>query len=373
MECASCPVQPLVDAFVAADLDRNMGRCQSKRLKEACKKLQEAFQNVCLTCVDEVNDNNPSNHGQTFYSLDSGHCQSTSGRSATSHSDNNEVISRADWINSHASYDSSYYQDNSFRPYNGTSALDPAVAATRKAMRHATVSEQVVSDGNTVSYETRISYPDTAHDKFFDDENAGADNPFQDEFSITSLPSSVEAIILRELNNFAALPALHKMLVCCLLAGINISDFARMGWLPKEIKKMMKPKEKDDEEVISAQTAHAIYQNICKKLPYMTVLSRATKKRSKERIESQNLAIKMMQKVNRKRTEYLSSPDKMKELGKPKYSPHGLVGTAQKNAKTAAVAEAQEKPKKAKPMSAKKARQEYLAKKYQQEDMFAIA
>lgn len=371
MECRSgCPIQSIVDAYVAADLERNLGRCQSKRIKEACKKLQESLQNICLTCVDEVNDNNPSNHGQTFYSLDSGHCQSNSGRSATSHSDNNEVISRADWINSHASYDSAYYQDNAFRPYNGTSALDPAFAAIKKSMRHAKVSEQVTDDGKNLTYETRTDYP-SIHDRFFEEEGGSQANPFQDEFSITSLPSSVEAIILRELNNFAALPALHKMLVCCLLAGINISDFARMGWLPKEIKKLMKPKGKNDEEVISAQTAHAMYQNICKKLPYMTVLSRATKKRSKERIESQNLAIKMMQAANKRRTAYLTSPEKMKELGKPKYNPHGdAVSLPKKGDLTK-----EQKPTKVKivkPLSDKKMREEYLAKKYQQEDMFAM-
>lgn len=370
MECRSgCPIQSIVDAYVAADLERNLGRCQSKRIKEACKKLQESLQNICLTCVDEVNDNNPSNHGQTFYSLDSGHCQSNSGRSATSHSDNNEVISRADWINAHASYDSAYYQDNAFRPYTGNSALDPAFAAIKKSMRHAKVSEQVTDDGKNLTYERRIDYP-SVHDRFFEEEGASQANPFQDEFSITSLPSSVEAIILRELNNFAALPALHKMLVCCLLAGINISDFARMGWLPKEIKKLMKPKGKNDEEVISAQTAHAIYQNICKKLPYMTVLSRATKKRSKERIESQNLAIKMMQAANKRRTAYLASPEKMKELGKPKYNPHGDSVTLPKKTDSQK-AHQQEKVKEKKPLSAKKAREEYLAKKYQQVDMFA--
>ena len=352
MECSSCPIQPIVNAFAEADLERNLGRCQSKRLKEACKKFQEALQNVCLTCVDEVNDNNPSNHGQTFYSLDSGHCQSGAGRSATSHSDNNEVISRADWITSHASYDSAYHQDNSFRPYSGDSALDPAFTAIRRSMRHASESMQVSRNGDTISYQSKVTYDDA---KFFAPDDSSIENAFQDEFSITTLPSSVEAILLREINNFAALPALHKMLICCLLAGINISDFARMGWLPKEIKRLMKPREKDM-EVISAQTAHAIYLNICKKLPYLTVLARATKKRSKERVASQNAAIKEFQKRNRRQTAYLHSPDAFAKMGKPKTNPHedmnGIISERKRKA------------------AEKKARQEYLAKKYQQTDMF---
>ena len=354
MECHQCCVQKLVQAFAEADLERGMGRCQSKRLKEACKKLQEDMQNVCLTCVEETNDNNPSNHGQTFYSLDSGHCQSGSGRSAYSHSDNNEVISRADWINSHASYDSAYYQDSTFRPYSGNSPLDNAFIAVRKAMRHAKHTESVSRDGDSIVYESRDDYELQDVD-FLDPDADGSINPFQDEFSITTLPSPVEAILLREMNNFAALPALHQMLICCLLAGINISDFARMGWLPKEIRRLMKPRSKDM-EVITAQTAHAIYQNICKKLPYLTVLARATKKRSKERVESQNAAIRDFQAENGKMVGYLNSPDTMITMGKPKTNPHAQPEP--------------EKSERQKRIEEKRARQEYLAKKYQQETLF---
>ena len=354
MECSSCPIQPIVNAFAEADLERNLGRCQSKRLKEACKKFQEALQNVCLTCVDEVNDNNPSNHGQTFYSLDSGHCQSGAGRSATSHSDNNEVISRADWITSHASYDSAYHQDNTFRPYSGNSALDPAFSAIKKSMRHESKSFQVSRDSESIAYRTTVAYDDA---RFFVSEDGSEDNSFQDEFSITTLPSAVEAILLREMNNFAALPPLHKMLICCLLAGINISDFARMGWLPKEIKRLMKPREKDS-EVISAQTAHAIYQNICKKLPYLTVLARATKKRSKERVASQNAAIKEFQRSNNKQTAYLHSPESFAALGKPKSNPHESISG--------------KKGERSPIKSAKKLREELLAKKYQQTVLFSL-
>lgn len=353
MECSSCGFQSLVTAFVDADLERSMGRCQSKKIKEAIAKLREAMQNVCLTCVDEVNDNNPSNHGQTFYSLDSGHCQTTSGRSASTHSDNNEVISRADWITSHAHYDSAYHQDNTYRPYSGSSPLDSAFAAMRRARGHVGHSERVSRGENNVTYEMVDEYNNESFfDPSADDNNK---NPFQDEFSITTLPSSVESILLREMNNFAALPPLHKMLICCLLAGINISDFARMGWLPKEIKKMMKPQTKDM-EIISAQTAHAIYQNICKKLPYLTVLARATKKRSKERIVSQNAAIREYQKANSKMVAYLQSPKAMATIGKPKENPHK-----------------KEEPvelKKGRKNAAKKSSQGASSNKYQQREMF---
>ena len=325
MECSSCPMQILVNAFAEADIDRNMGRCQSKRLKEACKKLQEAMQNVCLTCVDEVNDNNPSNHGQTLYSLDSGHCQSGVSRPSSTHTDTNEVLSRADWINSHAAYDSAYYQDSSYRPYSGESPIDGALRSMR-SIRKSAHSEKVSRDSKHIAYETTDEYNG---DAFFDADEE-EHNPFQDEFSITTLPSPVEAILLREMNNFAALPPLHQMLVCSLLAGMNISDFARMGWLPKEIRKLMKPKTKDM-EVISAQTAHAIYQNICKKLPYMTVLARATKKRSKERIASQKSAVREFQRANSHAVKYLASPSAMRSVGKPTKDPHLVEDSSDDN------------------------------------------
>lgn len=352
MECSSCPIQPIVTAFAEADLERSMGRCQSKKLKDACKKLQESMQNVCLTCVDETNDNNPSNHGQTFYSLDSGHCQSGSGRSATSHSDNNEVISRADWISSHASYDSSYYQDSTFRPYTGESPIYSTLRELRRSVKRRTITEQVERNGDNVVYTTTVGYDQD--DDFFDD-NGDLKDSFQDDFSVTTLPSTIEAILLREMNNFAALPPMHQMLVCCLLSGINISDFARMGWLPKEIRRVMKPLSKDV-EVITAQTAHAIYLNICKKLPYLTVLARATKKRSKERIKAQNAAIKEFQNNNRDSLKYLQSPADLMRHGKPKFSPHEIYSPDNNDKKSR--------------MADKKARQEYLSRKYHQETLF---
>lgn len=361
MECHACPINKLVQAFADADLDRNMGRCQSRKLKEAVSALVEKFQNVCITCVEEVNDNNPSNHGQIFYSLDSGHCQSVSGRSHTSHSDNNEVISRADWITSHAAYDSQYHQDNTTRAYSGESPLDATFSAMKKMARRKATSEKRYENEKEVVLEMS---EDWDVDFFDPDAENPHKNPFQDEFSITTLPSSVEAILLREMNNFAALPALHQMQICCLLSGHNLSDFARMQWLPPELKKWMKlPK---DTDVISAQTSHAIYSNICKKIPYLTVLSRATKKRSKARVESQKAAVEKFQKESRKMVGYLSSPEQLLKEGKPKVNPHEVVALADDPKKD-------EKIARKKKIAEKKAKKEYLEKKYRQEKLFELS
>lgn len=317
MECHSCQINKIVQAFVEADLDRSMGRCQSKAIKEACKRLQEAMQNVCLACVGEVNDNNPSNHGQTFYSLDSGHCQSNSGKSKTSHSDDNEVISRADWINSNASYDSAYYSDHQFRPYSGESPIDPAIAAMKSSAEMRENSEKASGGLSAASQPQETSQQDSQRDKRFFEDDVGSkeENPFLDEFSITNLPSEVEAIVLKEINTFAGLPIQAKMLICCLLEGKNLSDFSRLTWLPKG----WLSKEARQKSPISPQMAHALFLNICRKLPHFAVLARATKKRSKERIDTQNKAIKDYQAKTAARLDYLRSPATLHR--KPKENP----------------------------------------------------
>lgn len=316
MECSRCPVQSVVTAFVEANLEETMGRCQSRKLKAAIAKAQEAMQNVCLTCAQESNDNNPSNHGQTYYSLDSGHCQANSGKSRTTHSDDNEVLSRADWINSNASYDSAYYQDHQIRAYSGQNPLDPAFAAMKFAMEHQTTTEVRRDDGGKVVTARFVTMPNGEKirltrevreiiDFFCPDENGGKKNPYVDEYSLTDLPSEVEAIMLREMNNFAGLPIQAKMLICCLLEGKNLSDFARLTWLPKG----WINKEALKKSPISPQTAHALFFNICKKLPHFAVLARATKKRSKERVSNQAKSIKDYQSKNNKHIAYLKDPN----------------------------------------------------------------
>lgn len=330
MECGRCPAQAVITAFVEANLEESMGRCQSRKIKEAIAKAQEAMQNICLTCAHESNDNNPSNHGQTYYSLDSGHCQSNSGKSKTSHSDDNEVISRADWINSNAAYDSNYYQDHQLRPYSGNSPLDPAFAAMKYAMEHETVTEVKKDDGNTLTHARFVTMPNGEKIRltkemrdimgfFCPEDKDKKQNPYVDDYSLTNLPSELEAIILREMNNFAGLPMQAKMLICCLLEGKNLSDFARLTWLPKG----WISKEARKKSPVSPQTAHALFFNICKRLPHFAVLARATKKRSKERVNNQAESIKKYQQLNNEHIAYLKTPETMHK--KPSDNPLNRV------------------------------------------------
>lgn len=269
MECSRCAVAPLVHAFTAANLDKSLGRLKSDRIHNAVHILQEsmrrvcsgcatrsikvsraigkvkaawnenyevlfktimatdaekrqlvedlqsAFQAVCLTCSRDSNDDNPSNHGQTFVSMDSGNCRSNSGKAATSATDDNVVLSRADWIGSHAAADYNPSQ------YGG----DPTAALQRKENPQAAEAA----------------------------ENAG----------VTLLPSEVEDMLRKEFSNFAALDIIDKMLLSCVVSGMNIAEFAKMLWLPYSI---VNPQD-NTIHPITKQAAHARWQNIIRKFP----------------------------------------------------------------------------------------------------------
>lgn len=269
MECSRCAVAPLVHSFTAANLDKSLGRLKSERihnavhiLQEAMRKvcadcgsrsmqisraigkvksawnenyrelfktiksvdaekirlveeLQSAFQAVCLTCSRDSNDDNPSNHGQTFVSMDSGNCSSNSGRAATSATDDNVVLSRADWIGSHAAADYSHT----------LYGVDPSDALQRK------------------------ENPKEAE---------AADN---DQTSL--LPSDVEDVLRKEFSNFAALDIIDKILLACVVSGMNIAEFAKMLWLPYSI---VNPQD-NTIHPITKQAAHARWQNIITKFP----------------------------------------------------------------------------------------------------------
>ena len=70
MECQSCPLQPVIDAFVKADNLRKLAASKHRKLRDAAASVQSALSSVCLACAHVTDDDNPSNHGQSFVSLD---------------------------------------------------------------------------------------------------------------------------------------------------------------------------------------------------------------------------------------------------------------------------------------------------------------
>lgn len=290
MECSRCCLQPVIYAFTQANLDNSLGRMKTKEIiaavnnlkvvfRSACGKCQNlplqtpskieelkaewepkidslmasisddetevknlieevrnAFQIVCLTCSQVSNDDNPSNHGQSFVSLDSGNCQSGAGRAKTTHTDDNIVLSRADWIGMHRApeIDASSY------------GVSPDIALIKKE----------------------------EPDAFEDSENKTA----------SLLPPEIEDRLRKEFSNFVALDIIDKLLLSCLLSGMNIAEFAKMLWFPYSI---VDPKTRIVKS-ITKQAAHARWINVCKKFPTFIAVaaSSARDKKAKEKLRS---------------------------------------------------------------------------------------
>lgn len=274
MECSRCCLQPVIHAFTQANLDNSLGRMKTKEIiaavnnlkvvfKDVCKKcaalpsdtnrliedlkvawntrfsdiaksvvkdsedmrplvqeLQEAFQTVCLTCAKVSNDDNPSNHGQTFVSLDSGNCQADSGRAKTTHTDDNIVQSRADWIGLHKSPD---VEDQTY-------GVSPVVSMMMKEEPH--LDNRLLNGSSSM------------------------------------LPPEVEDRLRMEFSNFVELDIIDKLLLSCVMSGMNIAEFAKMLWFPYSI---VDPKTRTVKS-ITKQAAHARWINICKRFPvFMSV------------------------------------------------------------------------------------------------------
>ena len=275
MECSRCCLQPVIYAFTQANLDNSLGRMKTKEIIAAvnnlkvvfrgvCEKcqglnlkspalidrlnkdwatrlddllkaadsdaekmesvideLRQAFQVVCLTCANVSNDDNPSNHGQTFVSLDSGNCQANSGRAKSTHTDDNVVLSRADWIGMHR-----------------------APEVDEKCFGQ-------TPDVHLMMKEEPDSY-----------ENG-------ESKTSTMLPAEVEDRLRKEFANFVSLDIIDKLLLSCLMSGMNIAEFAKMLWFPYSI---VDPKTRKVKS-ITKQAAHARWINICKKFPVFMAIA----------------------------------------------------------------------------------------------------
>ena len=291
MECNRCAIQPLLHAFVQANLEESLGRMKTKQIiaavnnlkvefkglckcchslpsetnkliedlktswnekfTEICKsikkdhddllpqveKLRNAFIAVCYTCSKVSDDDNPSHHGQVFVSLDSGNCQADSGRAKSTHTDDNIVLSRADWLNNHRSPDA----------IESTYGTDPRINV-----------EMAEEKG---VYEAINSQP------------------------VSKLPLEIEDTLRKEFAKFVQLDILDKILVACVMSGMNIAEFAKMLWLPYSI---VDPKTKTIRP-ITKQAAHARWKGIVARFPVFASIASGseTNKRAMARLAAQ--------------------------------------------------------------------------------------
>lgn len=291
MECNRCAIQPLLHAFVQANLEESLGRMKTKQIiaavnnlkvefKGLCKccqslpsetnnlieelkstwndkfvkvcesvkkdhadmlpqveKLRTAFMAVCYTCSRVSNDDNPSHHGQVFVSLDSGNCQADSGRAKSTHTDDNVVLSRADWLNNHRSPDA-------VEPTYGTDPRINVEMAEEKGVYEAINSQ-----------------------------------------SVSRLPLEIEDTLRKEFAKFVQLDILDKILVACVMSGMNIAEFAKMLWLPYSI---VDPKTKTIRP-ITKQAAHARWKGIVARFPVFASIAAGgeTNKRARARLAAE--------------------------------------------------------------------------------------
>ena len=243
--CAKCQALPLKTPKLIERLNHDWATRiddlmksadgDAKQMEAVIDELREAFQVVCLTCSQVSNDDNPSNHGQTFVSLDSGSCQANSGRAKSTHTDDNVVLSRADWIGMH------HAPEVADRFYGQTPAL------------------------NLMMKEEPEAFENTS------------------EKTSTLLPAEVEDKLRKEFSNFVSLDIIDKLLLSCVMSGMNIAEFAKMLWFPYSI---VDPKTRMVKS-ITKQAAHARWINICKRFPvFMAVAASSSKdKKSLEKLK----------------------------------------------------------------------------------------
>jgi hypothetical protein len=96
----------------------------------------------------------------------------------------------------------------------------------------------------------------------------------------TMLPPEVEDRLRKEFANFVSLDIIDKLLLSCLMSGMNIAEFAKMLWFPYSI---VDPKTRKVKS-ITKQAAHARWINICKKFPVFMAIA-VSSNRDKKSLE----------------------------------------------------------------------------------------
>ena len=241
--CAKCQALDLESPEMIGKLEAEWaGRIDSlvdaanndaSKMEGIINELRQAFQAVCLTCSAVSNDDNPSNHGQTFVSLDSGNCQANSGRAKTTHTDDNVVLSRSDWIGMHRAPE----MDDKM------CGISPDVSLMMKE------EPEAFENGS--------------------------------ERASTLLPPEVEDRLRTEFSNFVSLDIIDKLLLSCILSGMNIAEFAKMLWFPYSI---VDPKTRVVKS-ITKQAAHARWINICKRFPTFMAVAASSTRNDKKALE----------------------------------------------------------------------------------------
>lgn len=223
MECQRCPFFPFVKGISQFKIPDAFDKFKDRKYKELGIKLRDVLGEACCYCSMHSNDDNPSNHGQSFVSLDD-----------TENVGGEYNDAKQDYIISNAKegFSESSLTDN---PYEALAEKDDLEHLKRT---------------NPNEYERRIAKAK--------------------EVGYTNLPASVEQVLKRELMSFASLEIQDMMLLCCCMKGITISEFATMRWFPRG----MLFKNSQTLKPVTKQASHARFMNVIRKFPQFKSVAR---------------------------------------------------------------------------------------------------
>jgi hypothetical protein len=223
MECHRCPFFPFVKGISKYKIPDSFDKFKDKTYKAYGEELRSVLSKACCYCSQHSSDDNPSNHGQTFVSLDD--AENVGGEYNDAKQD--FIISNAKEGYSRASL-----------------AGDPF---------------------ENVAEKSELAYL-KEHDKPEYRRRLAASR----EVSYTNLPAAVEQVLKKELMDFASLEIQDMMLLCCCMKGITISEFATMRWFPRG----MLFKNSSTLKPVTKQASHARFMNVIKKFPTFKTVAR---------------------------------------------------------------------------------------------------
>lgn len=199
------------------------------------------LQQICLGCSRTSDDDNLSNHGQTFVSIDA---MATIGLAAASESPSDiddEKIRKA--------HDADTAVLNDPDDQIGATTSDSAYRSFYDSTSSAAVAQ-------------------SAHDYLLSHTSPDAIRP-KSCGTVTTLPSHVEDFLREHLASFASLTVFEQLLCFSQWSGQTFSDFATMKWVPTEL---LKPQSK--------QFITNRWNRLVQKFPLADALKKATPTKS---------------------------------------------------------------------------------------------
>lgn len=187
-----------------------------REIVESIKRILPELQKVCLGCSRTSNDDNLSNHGQIFVSIDA---MAAIGLAAADQT----VLSVKGCDSDTAAASRGDGSSSDAEPDRGPSTLNnPGDSDSRSDEAYRDFYDSTVAEAVAQS----------AHDYLLS--HAAPEVHRQDPEGTTALPSHIEDMLRTKLAEFASLSPFEQLLCFSQWSGQSFSDFATMKWVPLE-------------------------------------------------------------------------------------------------------------------------------------------